>query len=71
MTELAADGIPVAVNCRVLNIARQPYYRWLARPVTDAEWSKPTGRRVRRPPRRPRGSDTDSWATKSAPPDSR
>ena len=28
--ELAADGIPVAVTCRVLKIARQPYYRWLA-----------------------------------------
>jgi transposase InsO family protein len=36
--ELAADGIPVAVTCRVLKIARQPYYRWLAGPVTDAEW---------------------------------
>ena len=36
--ELAADGIPVAVTCRVLKIARQPYYRWLSRPVTDAEW---------------------------------
>jgi transposase InsO family protein len=35
--ELAVDGIPVAVTCRVLNIARQPYYRWLACPVTDAE----------------------------------
>jgi putative transposase len=35
--ELAVDGIPVAVTCRVLKIARQPYYRWLARPVTDAE----------------------------------
>ncbi|MEB2527848.1 IS3 family transposase [Kocuria rosea] len=35
--ELAADGIPVAVTCRVLKIARQPYYRWLADPVTDAE----------------------------------
>ena len=35
--ELAADGIPVAVTCRVLKIARQPYYRWLANPVTDAE----------------------------------
>ncbi|WP_085945573.1 MULTISPECIES: IS3 family transposase [unclassified Actinoplanes] len=34
VSELAADGIPVAVTCRVLNIARQPYYRWLARPVT-------------------------------------
>ncbi|WP_240762498.1 IS3 family transposase [Micromonospora sp. HM134] len=37
MSELAADGIPVAVTCRVLNIARQPYYRWLAQPVGDAE----------------------------------
>lgn len=35
--ELAADGIPVAVTCRVLKLARQPYYRWLANPVTDAE----------------------------------
>jgi transposase InsO family protein len=35
--ELAADGIPVAVTCRVLKIARQPYYRWLANPVTNAE----------------------------------
>ena len=37
MNELAADGIPVAVTCRVLKLARQPYYRWLADPVTDAE----------------------------------
>ncbi|MET8310760.1 IS3 family transposase [Micromonospora sp. NPDC005173] len=37
VSELAADGVPVAVTCRVLNIARQPYYRWLARLVTDAE----------------------------------
>lgn len=35
--ELAGDGIPVAVTCRVLKLARQPYYRWLAAPVTDAE----------------------------------
>jgi putative transposase len=35
--ELADDGIPVAVACRVLTIARQPYYRWLALPVSDAE----------------------------------
>ena len=35
--ELAEDGIPVSVTCRVLKIARQPYYRWLAQPVTDAE----------------------------------
>jgi putative transposase len=35
--ELAVDGVPVTVTCRVLKIARQPYYRWLADPVTDAE----------------------------------
>ena len=35
--ELAGDGIPVTVTCRVLKLARQPYYRWLAAPVTDRE----------------------------------
>ncbi|MGG2464646.1 hypothetical protein ACO0M4_33635 [Streptomyces sp. RGM 3693] len=29
--------VPVAVTCRVLGLARQPYYRWPAHPVTDAE----------------------------------
>ncbi|WP_369830500.1 hypothetical protein [Mycobacterium sp. 1245111.1] len=38
MNELAADGIPVAVTCRVLKLARQPYYRWLADPVTATEY---------------------------------
>ncbi|UJP10695.1 IS3 family transposase [Microbacterium sp. KUDC0406] len=37
VTELAADGIPVAVTCRVLKLSRQPYYRWLADPITNAE----------------------------------
>jgi putative transposase len=35
--ELAVDGIPVAVSCRVLKLSRQPYYRWLAAPVPEAE----------------------------------
>ncbi|MFD7973953.1 IS3 family transposase [Streptomyces clavifer] len=39
--ELAASAaphrVPVAVTCRVLKLARQPYYRWLASPVTDTE----------------------------------
>ena len=35
--ELAVDGIPVTVTCRVLKLARQPYYRWLAAPVTPSE----------------------------------
>lgn len=37
MTELAAAGIPVTVTCRVLKLARQPYYRWLAGPITPSE----------------------------------
>lgn len=40
--ELAATGaphrVPVAVTCRVLKIAKQPYYRWLADPVSDRDW---------------------------------
>jgi transposase InsO family protein len=35
--ELAADRIPVTVTCRVLKLSRQPYYRWLADPVTPSE----------------------------------
>ncbi|MFI7351548.1 IS3 family transposase [Streptomyces sp. NPDC049936] len=34
--ELAGGGVPVTVTCRVLKLARQPYYRWLDQPVTDA-----------------------------------
>jgi putative transposase len=37
VSELAADGVPVAVTCRVLNTGRQPYCRWLARSVTADE----------------------------------
>jgi putative transposase len=37
VSELADCGIPVAVTRRVLKLARQPYYRWRANPVTDAE----------------------------------
>ncbi len=35
--ELADDGIPVTVTCRVLKLVRQDYYRWLAVPVTATE----------------------------------
>jgi transposase InsO family protein len=39
--ELAAKDapirVPVTVTCRVLKIARQPYYRWLTQQVTTAE----------------------------------
>lgn len=40
--ELSAAGapvrVPVAVTCRVLKIAKQPYYRWLADPVSQRDW---------------------------------
>ena len=35
--ELAADGIPVTVTCRVLKLCRQQYYRWLDQPFTDGQ----------------------------------
>ena len=56
VTELAADGVPVAVTCRVLKLARQPYYRWLANPITDERAGRGVSREraVRRAPRRPR-----------------
>ena len=34
---MTAEGISVVLTCRVLNIARQVYYRWLLQPVTPAE----------------------------------
>ncbi len=37
VTNLAADGIPVTVSCRVLKLCRQQYYRWQGQPFTDAE----------------------------------
>ena len=35
--ELAVEGIPVTVTCRVLKLCRQQYYRWVHRPVTDGQ----------------------------------
>ena len=37
--DLAADGIPVTVTCRVLGFTPQAYHKWRARPVSDREWS--------------------------------
>jgi transposase InsO family protein len=35
--DLAADGIPVVVTCRVLGFSTQGYYKWLAAPVCQRD----------------------------------
>lgn len=37
--DLAADGVPVAVACRVLGFSKQAFYAWKAAPVTARDWS--------------------------------
>jgi putative transposase len=37
--DLAADGIPVAVTCRVLGFSKQAFYQWKTAPVTDRDWA--------------------------------
>ena len=70
--ELAADGIPVAVTCRVLKIARQPYYRWLAEPGHRRRAERRTGpTRCSTPTATTRSSATGSWSTRPATPVSR
>jgi putative transposase len=36
--DLAVDGIPVAVTCRVLGFSTQAFYKWKRRPVSDRDW---------------------------------
>jgi putative transposase len=37
--DLAADGVPVAVACRVLGFSKQAFYKWKASPVCDRDWA--------------------------------
>jgi transposase InsO family protein len=37
--DLAAEGIPVVVTCRVLGFSKQAFYKWSAAPVTDRDWA--------------------------------
>ncbi len=39
VTDLAGDGIPVAVTCRVLRFSSQGYYQWRRKPVCDRDLS--------------------------------
>lgn len=36
--ELAVDGVPVTVTCRVLGFSRQAFYAWDTNPVSDRDW---------------------------------
>jgi transposase InsO family protein len=36
--DLAADGIPVTVTCRVLGFSKQAFYKWQAAPVSKRDW---------------------------------
>ncbi len=38
--DLAADGIPVAVTCRVLGFSKQAFYQWRAAPVSRRDWDQ-------------------------------
>jgi transposase InsO family protein len=37
--DLAADGIAVAVTCRVLGFSKQAFYKWRSNPVTQRDWA--------------------------------
>ena len=38
--DLAADGIPVAVTCRVLGFSKQAFYAWRQNPVPQRDWDE-------------------------------
>ena len=38
VTDLADEGIPVALTCRVLGFSKQAYYQWRAAPVSQRDW---------------------------------
>jgi hypothetical protein len=35
--DLAADGVPVAVTCRVLGFSKQAFYAWCQNPVSQRD----------------------------------
>ena len=36
--ELAVDGVPVTVTCRVLGFSKQAFYQWRANPISQRDW---------------------------------
>ena len=39
VTDLADEGIPVAVTCRVLGFSKQGYFKWRVKPICDRDLS--------------------------------
>jgi transposase InsO family protein len=37
--ELATDGIPVVVTCRVLGFSPQAFHKWKLKPISDRDWA--------------------------------
>ena len=40
--DLAADGVPVTVTCRVVGFSKQAFYQWKAAPVGQRDWTTRT-----------------------------
>ena len=38
VTDLADEGIPVVLTCRVLGFSKQAYFKWRANPITQRDW---------------------------------
>ena len=36
--DLAADGVPVTVTCRVLGFSTQAFYKWRKAPLSQRDW---------------------------------
>ena len=36
--DLADDGVPVTVTCRVLGFSTQAFYKWRKAPLTQRDW---------------------------------
>ena len=39
LRDLAAEGVPVAVTCRVLEFSKEGYFKWLARPCSQRDFN--------------------------------
>lgn len=65
--ELAVDGIPVTVTCRVLTLCRAQYYRWLSEPSPTVSPRRPASpTRSSTPTEMTPSSGIGSWPTRSA-----